>query len=256
VSVTASAATNERVTVQVASYNVHGCVGVDGRRDPARVAAVVRRLEADVVGLQEVDGRRGMRQLEALAEATGMSATSGPTIRTGRGDYGNALLTRLPVDSVDRIDLSFRDYEPRGLLEVTAPVADARVRIMVTHLGLRRRERRAQLASLVARLRRRSADLDVLLGDLNEWWPGGRPMRQLHAVVGRTRRLRTYPAWLPLLSLDHVLVRPGHQLLTARAVDDPLARRASDHLPVVARIDLAAPREPTSVPSASRDPLA
>ncbi|MCW8141795.1 MAG: endonuclease/exonuclease/phosphatase family protein, partial [Planctomycetota bacterium] len=84
--------------VRFATYNVHRCIGADGRYDADRVAAVIRELDADVVGLQEVDARyhleNDLDQIEYLQEATGMTAVAGPTLTNHRGYYGNALLTR------------------------------------------------------------------------------------------------------------------------------------------------------------------
>lgn len=81
----------------VASYNIHQCVGTDGRRDAERIAAVIRDLDCDAIGLQEVDSRAGPHadsmQLGYLACATGMDALAGPTILRHDGDYGNALLS-------------------------------------------------------------------------------------------------------------------------------------------------------------------
>ena len=85
----------------MATYNVHKCVGLDRRKDPARVAAVIRELEVDIIGLQEVDNRSGgtyeSAQMDFLAGETGYEAIPGPTIKLSNGHYGNVLLTRWPV---------------------------------------------------------------------------------------------------------------------------------------------------------------
>ena len=138
--------------VRLMSYNVHGCVGLDGRRRVDRVARILRERDPDVVGLQEVDGRRGLAQIDALARATGLTPVWGPTIQTERGDYGNALLTRLEVLSIERSDISLGDREPRGLLDVRLRIDDARLRVVVTHLGLARSEREVQIEALLRRV--------------------------------------------------------------------------------------------------------
>src|SRR5262245_26589698 len=100
----------ERV-VRVASYNVHRCIGSDGRCNPQRVADVLEELDCDVIGLQEVDNSPGKAptsmQLEYLARRTGMSAVAGMRIVRHMGHYGNAMLTRHRILGVRRHDLSF-----------------------------------------------------------------------------------------------------------------------------------------------------
>lgn len=227
-------------SLRIATYNVHGCVGMDRRRDVDRVADVIDALDADVVGLQEVDCRvrleDGSTQLERLAARTAMNAVSGPTIVEHHGFYGNALLTRFPIGDVERVDLSVAGREPRGLLEVTLGHA-SRLRVIVTHFGLRGHERRVQVDALLTRLADREPVPVVLLGDFNEWHPRAEALARLHAAFGRTPPVRSFPARWPLLALDRIWVRPHDALEDLTRDDGPLARRASDHLPVVARLD-------------------
>ena len=123
----------------VATYNVHRCIGADGRHDPDRVAAVIRELDADVVGLQEVDAKphieAGLDQVVYLAEATGLTGIAGPTLTRHYGEYGNALLTRLPVRGATLLDLSVADREPRGAIDAEVDADGVRCRVLVTHLG-------------------------------------------------------------------------------------------------------------------------
>ena len=227
----------------IASYNTHGCVGLDRRRDAARVATVIRDLECDAVGLQEVDSRAGPHsdsmQLEFLARATGMDAISGPTIRHHDGDYGNALLTRRPVLAVRRHDFSFATHEPRGALDVDLDVDGTVLRVIVTHLGLRPAERRYQVKLLLSLLHPvEHGQIVVALGDINEWLPIGRPLRWLHEILGKPPSQRTFPTWYPLMALDRVWVRPRKSLLALRAHVTRDARVASDHYPLKAVISL------------------
>src|SRR5262245_44229607 len=112
--------------VLVGSYNIHECVGTDGRRDPVRIAEVIQALDADVIALQEVASRWGpgaeMVQMEFLAHTVGLQAISGPTIERRDGHYGNVLLTRLPVIAVRKLDLTVLRREPRGALDVDLDV--------------------------------------------------------------------------------------------------------------------------------------
>ncbi len=230
--------------IVVATYNIHRCVGVDGRRDVTRVGQVLQRVRFDVAALQEVESGEGPNgaphQLAVLAERTASSAVVGPTIVSADGDYGNALLVRGEVERVERHDLSVRGREPRGLLDVDVCIKGAQLRCLATHLGLGVRERRYQTGKVLEVARSKSERVTVLLGDFNEWCPWVRSRAHLVRHFGKTSMPATFPSRLPLLSLDHIWVRPPTVVKRVRAVDSPLARVASDHLPVVARLEHAA----------------
>lgn len=241
----------------LATYNVHGCVGADGRHDPGRVAAVLSELDADVVALQELAWQpdAALNLLHDLARRLGCHSIAGPTLLRRAGHFGNALLTRWPAGAVTRIDLSLAGREPRGALDVRlrAPVTD--LRVVATHLGLSPHERRVQTTALVEALgpaldRATVSDapagpgpgpvqrtpVTVLLGDLNEWFLWGRPLRHLHRHFGATPAPATFPARWPLLALDRIWVEPRARLLQLRRHRSALARQASDHLPLVAQV--------------------
>jgi endonuclease/exonuclease/phosphatase family metal-dependent hydrolase len=224
--------------VRVASYNIHRCVGIDGRCDPGRVADVLAELACDLVGLQEVDNSPGASptspQLEFLAARTRMEAIAGLRVVRHMGHYGNALLTRHRVLTVRRHDLSLLRREPRGALDVELDVHGVTARVVVTHLGLLPGERRQQMERIVAMVGETpESEPLALLGDINEWLPVGRPLRWVHALFGRTPSARSFPSALPIFALDRIWTRPGGSLRSLAAHRSPLARRASDHLPVV-----------------------
>jgi endonuclease/exonuclease/phosphatase family metal-dependent hydrolase len=222
----------------LATYNIHACIGGDGRFEPPRIAAVLRELNADVVALQEVEGHRvdDVELLHSLAAAAGLQAIAGPTLRRDTRQYGNALLTRLPVQRVQRINLSLPRREPRGALDVVLDWQGQRLRVVATHLGLQPGERRDQVRRLLALFESGDADLCVLLGDLNEWFLWGRPLRWLHRQFTATPHRRTYPARLPLFALDRIWVQPRTALQHIETHRSPLARLASDHLPLKAQL--------------------
>jgi endonuclease/exonuclease/phosphatase family metal-dependent hydrolase len=227
----------------VASYNIHRCIGGDGRRDVARVARVIASLDADIIALQEVESRRasadGPMQMDVLAHLVGLTAVSGPTIERGDDHFGNALLTRLPIRAVRKLDLTFRHREPRGAIDVDFDVAGMRVRVIATHLGLLPRERRHQVQRILDTAADQQEGVIVLLGDINEWLVAGRPLRWLHRRFGQCHAQRTYPAWFPVFALDRIWVHPKEALLCVDAKTTPEAKLASDHLPVRAELSLA-----------------
>ena len=108
--------------LRVASYNIHECVGGDGRRDPARIAAVLREIDADIIGLQEVDARPGetseSMQMQYLAATLGHHAVAGTDVAAGGRRIRQRLLTRRPVLDVRHVDLTVYRREPRGALDV------------------------------------------------------------------------------------------------------------------------------------------
>jgi endonuclease/exonuclease/phosphatase family metal-dependent hydrolase len=217
---------------RVASYNVHGCVGADGLKDAGRIVRVIEELGCDTVGLQEVDHR-----LDWIASRLGMQAVPGLTLARHDGPYGNALITRRPVRSVRRLGFTYSRREPRNALDVDLDVGGETVRVLVTHLGLGPAERRYQVKKILDLLRHTHAtERVVVLGDINEWLPLGRPVRWLHGLLGHCPAERSFPSRWPLLALDRVWSRPRHALLALKAHRSPLAAIASDHLPVKALI--------------------
>jgi endonuclease/exonuclease/phosphatase family metal-dependent hydrolase len=225
-----------------ASYNIHRGVGLDRRRDLDRIARVIQEIAPDVIGLQEVVRVNGdiahADQATYLADRLGMSLVMGETRPFGDGTYGNAVLTRLPVLGSMRCDLSCDGREPRGCLRVDLGVDDTAVHVFNCHFGLGFRERRAQVELLHAFLRATDcAGPRLLLGDFNEWHRG--PVtrgfhREFSSPMRRLRR--THPAVFPLFRLDRIywdVELQGEEFHVHRS---RLARVASDHLPVVARV--------------------
>lgn len=229
------------MTFRIATYNVHKCVGLDGRRDAGRTAAVLEELQADVIGLQELDnrsdGRSESAQMDFLAEKSGYEAIPGFTIKHLNGSYGNALLSRWPVLEKTEIDLSFKRREPRGAIEALVSIRNTAVTVIVTHLGLTFAERRYQVARLADFIRRRTSPFLVVLGDTNEWLPAYRGIVLLHRMLGKSPATRSFPSRLPLFPLDRIWIKPQNALKKIWVHRSRLAARASDHLPVVGDVN-------------------
>jgi len=228
--------------LRFASYNVHRAVGSDRRRDLGRIAAVIGEVDADIVGLQEVDWQHDHNEegarFELLSHLPGYQTVAGPNMRDHRGHYGNVLLTRVDVEEVRLVDFGPSKREPRGAIDVDCNVRGERLRIIVTHLGLGLLERWRQATRLRDIVSDRPGYPTVLLGDFNEWLRGSPTLRPLLEVCQTTAHPASYPSCWPIFSLDRILTHAVFSRPSARRHDTSLARKASDHLPVVADVEL------------------
>lgn len=229
--------------IRVVTYNVHACIDNDGRFEPQRILSVLRSLDADYIGLQEIEDRifHGERVSDYLARELGMHACRGATLKRQDAHYGNLLLSREPAQTTRLHDISVAGREPRGVIEAEFGAFDRRIRLLVTHFGLRAHERRSQADAVSSIASARNADLDVLLGDFNEWRPAGYTLRVLRSRFDTVHRRRTWPARRPVLALDCICVSPEAVSVKAQVFRSTLARRASDHLPLIG--DLHIPDE-------------
>ena len=231
-------------TLRVATYNVHGCVGTDGRHDPDRVASVIAEVDADIVALQEFTYPAGVaietRMPVTRTIADAYECVLGPTRQNVTECFGNALLTRHRIVDVHRFDLSIERREPRGAIAATIEVRGTIVHVLSAHLGLRIRERRFQVRQILDYLDSVRHTLVVVLGDFNDWLPGRSVVHVLDDRLGQPPRPASFPVQWPLVPLDRIWVNPLRALRRIVAHATPTARRASDHFPVVADLDLNA----------------
>jgi len=228
------------MTIRLASYNVHKCVGSDGVRDPHRAVAVINALSADIVALQEVDLRMGHRPA-ALPPRMIEQETDFEVLVFGRtgpnslGWHGQTVLARRGLRVSEITPISLPGLEPRGALavEVSAPGTPP-FRLVAAHLGLRRTDRRAQLHRIGEYLASAAPRPALAIGDFNEW-SRKRGFEPLHGFTVHAPG-PSFPARAPFGHLDRLVLGPGLQVLRAGVLDTPLARRASDHLPVWADV--------------------
>lgn len=237
--------------LRIATYNIHKCRGLDGRARPERIAAVLREIDADIVALQEVLGPGGSSregdQVRYLArQLRGFHCVFGENRKHGEAAYGNAILSRLPIEASRNYDLTWRGCERRGCLRADVRLPGGEVlHVFNVHLGTAFLERRAQGRVLTANIvRSRLRGPRVVLGDFNEW-TRGLASRLLAADlepidVRRFRAsARTYPGVLPMLQLDHMYYDRALELEHFVLHKNRRALVASDHLPMVAEFRLS-----------------
>jgi endonuclease/exonuclease/phosphatase family metal-dependent hydrolase len=231
----------------VASYNVHKCVGVDGRFDPERIARVIAEIGPDVIALQEADKRFGERHglldLAWLEQETGLAPVPLGNTSRAHGWHGNVVLFRRGVvQDVHQVELP--GLEPRGALVVELDLeSGAALRIVAAHLGLLRRSRSQQARRLIEIMQSRDERPTLLLGDLNEWRLGARSALKELVPAFQTLPMPvpSFPSGLPLLALDRIIANRPEILSDVEVHDTPLARTASDHLPIKAYVDPSRP---------------
>ena len=235
---------------RILTYNVHHCLGIDGRLSPARIAEVIGSCEPDVVVLQEVDVNRartgGIDQGQAIADELSMHLHFHPSIQVMEEFYGDAILTPRPCRLVKAELLPSwgrRAFvEPRGALWASVNIGGAEIQIINTHLGLRGPERLRQIDRLLGPDwlgHPACCEPVIFAGDFNAI-PRSRVYQRIAAHLsdaqrwlGTSRQRPTYPSRAPLLRLDHVFVGQSIEVLGAEVIRTPLARIASDHLPLL-----------------------
>ncbi len=231
--------------MKVASYNIHKCRGLDGATRPDRIVAVIRELGADLIALQEVDrrfGRRsGLLDRSALERETGMQLLGQSDHSHGHGWHGNALLVRGEPLSYRRARLNLPGGEPRGAIVAELDLGAGAFRVIAAHLGLFRLSRVDQVDTLMEAFHDLPPMPTILLGDFNEWRRRGRSaLRGFEPTFGVAPSISSFPSRRPIFPLDRILGWPAGLITDLAVHASPLARRASDHLPLTARANLTA----------------
>jgi len=221
--------------VRIASYNIRKALGTDRLRRPERILHVIAQMDADIVVLQEADRRFGLRpsalpedEIEAM---TGLVALPIATNDVSLGWHGNAILVRPGVEpqQIRRIDLP--GLEPRGAVCADLSVWGMPMRIAGTHLGLMRRHRRKQLSALIAEVQSGALMPSAIAGDLNEWSTSV-GLGRLHKHFDIHAPGQSFHARRPIAPLDRIALDNQLIAISGGVVETPLARRASDHLPI------------------------
>jgi endonuclease/exonuclease/phosphatase family metal-dependent hydrolase len=230
--------------MKVASYNIHKCKGLDGALRPDRIIAVLGEIDADLIALQEVDRRfgtrRGLLDPNAILRATGMHLLLQSDAPHGHGWHGNALLVRGEPKFYLRERVALPGLEPRGAIFAELDLGEGKFRVIAAHLGLLRQSRLEQADALLAAFLELPRLPTILLGDFNEWRRHRRSsLGVLEPMFGVAPAVLSFPSMRPMFPLDRILGWPARLVSGLKVHDSPLARQASDHLPLIARVSLA-----------------
>lgn len=235
--------------MRLITYNIHKAVG--GRDRRCRLERIIEVLESqnpDLMCLQEVtrSARRTKydNQANKLAHYFHIDASLYQTnVHYKVGGYGNLLLSRWPFLKTHQISLQMKKKKPRGAQLAVIDTPEGPLHLINTHLGLAEKERQWQMTHLLEhRLYREAAHLPTLVaGDANDWRnnlaASSFDQHAFRQVTHPPSRFRTFPAWLPTGSLDKVFAHDGDDqeitIRRAHVVGTTLARKASDHLPLV-----------------------
>ncbi|WMS42384.1 endonuclease/exonuclease/phosphatase family protein [Acuticoccus sp. MNP-M23] len=227
--------------LRVATYNVRKCVGLDWRRDPDRVLAVINMLDADIVVLQEADRRFG-RRIATLSHSSlrdsGWYAVPLAPHDGGIGWHGNAVLVRndMEAEAIHRVKLPA--LEPRGAVIVDLATASGPIRVVGAHLGLTRGMRVRQAHQIVEEVGAMAARPTVIMGDLNTWHQTGGSIAVLAGAYALVPPAPTFHASRPVAALDRIALSHDIALRAQGVMREGVAPVASDHLPLWADIEV------------------
>lgn len=229
------------VRLRFASYNIRKAVGLDWRRDPKRTLDVIRGLDADVVALQEADKRLGPRPAavspHAIVRETDLRPVPLGLSPVSLGWHGNAVLVRRGIEVLGTGHIELPGIEPRGGVVVRLATAAGELTVIGVHLGLRRRCRRLQFARILDVLEQTDSTRAVILGDFNEWSPdrGIEPLLPRFTVISPGL---SFHASQQVAPLDRFALGARVDALDWGVETGSVARRASDHLPVWADVEV------------------
>lgn len=225
-----------------ASYNVHKSVGLDRRRDPERILSVLHEIDADIIALQEVDRRIGDRA--STIPRAEIDDTPWRLVEVARrprsiGWHGNALLVRREFEVQSSDPLEMPTLEPRGAACAEITVEGQRLRVIGTHLDLSGLRRRDQIRSLLAYVDACAGNCPaVIMGDFNQWGRSTGAMREFSDGWTIVTPGKTYPSRQPVAALDRIVASDHWRCLGSDVHHTGLSAVASDHLPIVATLEL------------------
>ncbi|MEM1236326.1 MAG: endonuclease/exonuclease/phosphatase family protein [Pseudomonadota bacterium] len=221
--------------MRLVSYNIRKAVGLDWRRDPARIVDVLAEIDADIVVLQEADRRFGSKEgvlpLDRLELDLGLTNCDLSIRPQSQGWHGNAVFAKQHLSDRRAARIALPSIDPRGAVAVH--FVQPNVEIVGVHLGLTPGMRRKQMEVLNDVLKNRPHPV-LLAGDFNEWRKKRLRFRDADAIENPGHSFHTAR---PIYALDLFVLSRGVKAISSHVHRSPLANRASDHLPVV--IDFA-----------------
>lgn len=241
--------------LRIMTYNVHSCIGMDGKLSPERIARVITRCAPDIVALQELDVGRartaGMDQAHIIARCLEMDFHFHPAMHIEEERYGDAILSHLPMRLVKTGTLpglpGKPQLEPRGALWVAIDVHGTEFQVLNTHLGLLSKERRLQAEALLGPewLGHPGCSGPVVLcGDFNAL-PVSKVCRRLRTRLNDAqieldshRPKATFFGRFPTARIDYVFVASGLTVADIELPNSEMVRVASDHLPLIVELQL------------------
>jgi endonuclease/exonuclease/phosphatase family metal-dependent hydrolase len=225
--------------LKVASYNIRKGIGTDRLRRPERIMDVLNEIDADVVALQEADRRFGARSSALPLELLGQHGWQ-PVDLNRRdhsiGWHGNAILVRHDTEILTRAHIDLPTLEPRGAVVTEVRVRGIRVRVVGMHLDLSGLWRNRQARAIIAALAERRSIPTILMGDLNEWTLHGGCLREFAHDFRIAPTPPSFHSRRPLARLDRIMTDRSLSIMACGVHHSAKARRASDHLPIWARI--------------------
>ncbi len=248
-------------SIKIVTYNIHRAIGIDRKFAPERIIDILKSLDGDVVLLQEVDEgvprSNEVNLAEVLAEACGYPYfVLSHNVTLKKGQYGNATLSRFPIQKQSNIDLTIDNKKKRGCQHTTLKISDSQtgkryLEVFNLHLGLSAKERQKQAGKLFKSKQFSSININqpcIVAGDFNDW----RSMLRALFIIGKdfscaTDRtsirgnevaIKTYPSFSPRGGLDRIYYRGSMQCLRTTRTKMRIAKLASDHLPVVATFEI------------------
>lgn len=220
-------------TLRVATWNIHGFLGEGRRPDFERTVRVIERIDADLLALQEVDGRSHLGRepfaFERLRDALGGHLVEARLVGSGGRAYGHVFWSRHPLSEEFVRHLPGPGFEPRAVIDVIVATPIGALRCLAAHFGLRPVARRSQAAFVAGFVR--SGEPTIALGDFNEWRRAGAVDRALREVLPGAIQPPTWPARRPLVPMDRLYASADFRIDSAEALRE--AAPASDHLPLV-----------------------
>lgn len=228
--------------LKVATYNIHKSVGLDGRRDPERIIAVLREIDADIIALQEADLRFGQRPStipRALLDDTRWRALPVNKRRRSLGWHGNAMLVRRDIDLIDCEPVELPMLEPRGAVSADLALDGRTIRVIGAHLDLSGLRRHDQLNAILKHCRKAPAPVPTLImGDFNQWGLRTGAMRIFGPEWQLPNAGRSFPSRRPLAALDRIVASKEWRVEETAIHHSAMAVQASDHLPAFATLGL------------------